>query len=93
MIRIFIDQPWNFRARNIGVMPEAWSSPAVHWREIKDFAYIYDFNLSEKVQAIANAARDAEIPAQPAEPVIPEERDKLAEILQSSSEVLADLIG
>lgn len=67
--------------------------PAVHWREIKDFAYIYDFNLSEKVQAIANAARDAEIPAQPAEPVIPEERDKLAEILQSSSEVLADLIG
>lgn len=67
--------------------------PAVHWREIKDFAYIHDFKLSEKTQAIADAARDAEIPVKPAEPVIPEERDKLAEILQSSTEVLADLIG
>lgn len=67
--------------------------PAVHWREIKDFAYIHDFNLSEKAQAIADAARDAEIPSQPAEPVIPEEKDKLAEILESSKEVLPDLVG
>lgn len=66
--------------------------PAIRWREVVDFAYIHDFKLSAKAQAIADAARDAEIPSAPAEPVVPEERDKLAEILQSSTEVLEDLI-
>ena len=65
---------------------------AVHWREILDFAYIHDFKLSEKARAVADAAKDAEIPSQPSEPPVPVERDKLAEILQSSPNILEDLI-
>lgn len=69
--------------------------PTIHWREIMDFAYIQGFKLSPKAQAIADTARDAEIPADPAEPTkqsIPDGQNKLAEILQSGTEVLEDLI-
>lgn len=76
-----------------------WSNPSVivpaeHWQEVEEFADMMGFQFSESArQRIeeVKAIRENAMTVVPAEPIEIEYEDKLAEILESSKEVLEDL--
>jgi len=66
--------------------------PVSNHNLVEDFANLYEFRFSDRAkQAISkfNSQRQSAITA--AEPLVPEFQDKLAEILQSSDDIIPDL--
>lgn len=75
---------WDREAQRIVV-------PGRSWREVLDFANINCFMLSAAAQKAAETFKSAEISVIPAQPKKHPEKDKLKDILSSSTEVLSDL--
>lgn len=61
------------------------------WREIKDFAAIYDFGISPGAEKALKKAEESELPVRPEKVHVEEKADRLQEILKQGAEIPNDL--